>query len=92
VILPFCLILPSYMKIVRAVLKIPSVLGRHKAFSTCSSHLGVLTLFYGSDTVIYLKRHSRDSGDPDKYSALFYTVVTPIFNPLTYNLKNKEVR
>ncbi|XP_027564352.1 olfactory receptor 10AG1-like, partial [Neopelma chrysocephalum] len=74
IILPFCLIVLSYTQIIRAILKTPSVLGRHKAFSTCSSHLGVLTLFYGSATVIYLKGHSRDSGDPDKYSALFCTI------------------
>ncbi|XP_027563701.1 olfactory receptor 10AG1-like [Neopelma chrysocephalum] len=92
VILLFCLIVLSYIQIIRAILKIPSALGRYKAFSACSSHLGVLTVFYGSATVIYLKGHSRDSGDPDKYSALFYPVLTPVFNPLIYSLKNKEVR
>ncbi|XP_071416555.1 olfactory receptor 10AG1-like [Pithys albifrons albifrons] len=91
-VLPFCLIVLSYIQTIRAILKIPSVLGRHKAFSTCSSHLMVLTLFYGSATVIYLKGHSRDSGDPDKYFALFYTILTPMFNPLIYSLRNKEVR
>ncbi|XP_054668341.1 olfactory receptor 10AG1-like [Grus americana] len=91
-ILPFSFIVISYMKIIRAILKIPSVLGRHKAFSTCSSHLGVVTLFYGSATIVCLKRWSRDSVDPDKYLALFYTIVTPMFNPVTYSLRNKEVR
>ncbi|XP_013227132.3 olfactory receptor 10AG1-like [Columba livia] len=92
VILPFSLIILSYINIIRAILKIPSVLGRHKAFSTCSSHPGVVTLFYGSATVVYLKRRSRDSVDIDKYLALFYTIVTPMFNPLIYSLRNKEVR
>ncbi|NXX42069.1 O10AG protein, partial [Tricholaema leucomelas] len=92
IILPFSLIAISYIKIIRAVLKMPSALGRHKTFSTCFSHLGVVTLFYGSATVVYLKRHSRDSVDLDKYLALFYTVVTPMFNPLIYSLRNKEVR
>ncbi|XP_065493807.1 olfactory receptor 10AG1-like [Caloenas nicobarica] len=92
VILPFSFIILSYINIIRAILKIPSVLGRHKAFSTCSSHLGVVTLFYGSATVVYLKRRSRDSGNIDKYLALFYTIVTPMFNPLIYSLRNKEVR
>ncbi|XP_054667947.1 olfactory receptor 10AG1-like [Grus americana] len=91
-ILPFSFIVISYIKIIRAILRIPSVLGRHKAFSTCSSHLGVVTLFYGSATVVYLKRRSRDSVDPDKYLALFYTIVTPMFNPVIYSLRNKEVR
>ncbi|XP_030324332.1 olfactory receptor 10AG1-like [Calypte anna] len=92
VVLPFSLIVLSYTKIIRAVLKMPSVVGRHKAFSTCSSHLGVVTLFYGSATVFYFKRRSRDSVDTDKYLALFYTIVTPVFNPVIYSLRNKEVR
>ncbi|KAK4806559.1 hypothetical protein QYF61_020460 [Mycteria americana] len=66
-ILPFSLIVLSYIKSIRPVLKIPSVKGRHKAFSTCSSHLGVVTLFYGSATVVYLNRHSRHSVDTDKW-------------------------
>ncbi|NXT59530.1 O10A7 protein, partial [Pluvianellus socialis] len=91
-VFPFSLILISYIKIIRAVLKIPSALGRHKAFSTCSSHLGVVTLFYGSATVIYFKRRSRHSVDTDKYLALFYAIVPPMFNPVIYSLRNKEVR
>ncbi|NXG58370.1 O10P1 protein, partial [Hemiprocne comata] len=92
IILPFSLIVISYIKITRAVLKIPSVMGRHKAFSTCSSHLGVVTLFYGSAAVVYLKKLSRDSVDTDKYLALFYTIITPMFNPVIYSLRNKEVK
>ncbi|XP_053944656.1 olfactory receptor 10AG1-like [Cuculus canorus] len=92
VILPFSFIVISYIKIIRAILKIPSVLGRHKAFSTCSSHIVVVTLFYGSAIVAYLKQRSRDSVDTDKYLALFYTVVTPVFNPVIYSLRNTEVR
>lgn len=91
-ILPFSLIVISYIQIIRAILKIPSALGRHKTFSTCSSHLGVVMLFYGSATVTYLKRRSRDSVDADKYLALLYTIVTPTFNPVIYSLRNKEVR
>ncbi|KFQ26914.1 Olfactory receptor 10AG1, partial [Merops nubicus] len=92
VMLPFFLIVISYGKIIRVILKMPSALDRRKAFSTCSSHLGVVSLFYGSATVIYLKRWSRDSADTDKYLALFYTIVTPMFNPVIYSLRNKEVR
>ncbi|KAM7074473.1 LOW QUALITY PROTEIN: olfactory receptor 10AG1-like [Ciconia maguari] len=66
-ILPFSLTVLSYIKSIRAILKIPSVKGRHKAFSTCSSHLGVVTLFYGSATVVYLNRQSRHSVDTDKW-------------------------
>ncbi|KAM6374897.1 LOW QUALITY PROTEIN: olfactory receptor 5G29-like [Alca torda] len=88
---PVSLIVISYIKIIRAILKISSVLGRHKAFSTCSSHLAVVTLLYGSATVVY-ERQSRDSVDTDKYLALFYTIVTPMFNPVIYSLRNMEVR
>uniref|UniRef100_A0A8C3JZZ6 Olfactory receptor n=1 Tax=Calidris pygmaea TaxID=425635 RepID=A0A8C3JZZ6_9CHAR len=91
-VLPFSLIVVSYTRIVRAVLKMPSVLGRRKVFSTCSSHLRVVTLFYGSVMVLYFKRRSRDSADTDKYLALFYTAVTPMLNPVIYSLRNKEVR
>ncbi|PKU38934.1 olfactory receptor 10ag1-like [Limosa lapponica baueri] len=91
-VLPFSLIVVSYTQIVRAMLKVPSVLGRRKAFSTCSSHLGVVTLFYGSAMVVYFKQQSRDSADTDKYLALFYTIVTPMLNPVIYSLRNKEVR
>ncbi|NWT48955.1 O11G2 protein, partial [Chroicocephalus maculipennis] len=82
----------SYTLVVRAMLKMPSVPGRRKAFSTCSSHLGVVTLFYGSVMVVYFKRRSRDSADTDKYLAPFYTTVTPMRNPVIYGLRNKEVR
>ncbi|XP_065710635.1 olfactory receptor 10AG1-like [Patagioenas fasciata] len=92
VILPFSLIILSYIKIIKAILKIPSVLGRRKAFSTCSSHLGVVTLFFGSATAVYLKQWSKDSADTDKYFALMYTSVTPMFNPRIYSLRNKEVK
>eukprot|EP00075_Anas_platyrhynchos_P015251 XP_027304504.1 olfactory receptor 10AG1-like [Anas platyrhynchos] len=91
-VLPFSMIVISYSKIIRAILKMPSVLSRHKAFSTCSSHLGIVTLFYGSAMLVYFKRRSQDSADTDKYLALFYTVVTPMFNPVIYTLRNKEVR
>ncbi|XP_066840421.1 uncharacterized protein [Anser cygnoides] len=91
-VLPFSMIVISYTKIIGAILKMPSVLSRHKAFSTCSSHLGIVTLFYGSAMLVYFKRRSRDSADTDKYLALFYTIVTPMFNPVIYSLRNKDVR
>ncbi|KAM9211427.1 olfactory receptor 10AG1-like [Leptosomus discolor] len=91
-VLPFSFIVVSYVKITRETLKIPLALGRHKAFSTCSSHLWVVTLCYGLATVVYLKQWSRDSIGTNKYLALLYTVGTPMFNPVIYSLRNKEVR
>ncbi|KAM9250212.1 LOW QUALITY PROTEIN: olfactory receptor 10AG1-like [Cariama cristata] len=90
-VLPFSLMVFSYAQIVRAMLKMPSVLGRCKAFSTCSSHLSVVILFYGSAIIVYFK-WSSDSADTDKYLALFYTVANPMLNPIIYSLRNKEVR
>uniref|UniRef100_A0A8C8VJX6 G-protein coupled receptors family 1 profile domain-containing protein n=1 Tax=Pelusios castaneus TaxID=367368 RepID=A0A8C8VJX6_9SAUR len=89
VITPFFLIVISYIKITGAILKMPSVQGRHKAFSTCSSHLTVVTLFYGSAMIAYLKPKTEDSMDSDKLFSLFYTIVTPLFHPLIYSLRNK---
>ncbi|XP_032636650.1 olfactory receptor 10AG1-like [Chelonoidis abingdonii] len=91
-IIPFFLIVISYIKIVRTVLKMPSAQGRHKAFSTCSSHLIVVTLFYGSGMIVYLEPKPKESVDTDKLLSLFYTIVTPMFNPFIYSLRNKEVK
>ncbi|XP_024079933.1 olfactory receptor 10AG1-like [Terrapene carolina triunguis] len=91
-IIPFFLIVISYIKIARTILKIPSAQGRCKAFSTCSSHLIVVTLFYGSGMIVYLEPKSKESVDTDKLLSLFYTIVTPMFNPFIYSLRNKEVK
>ncbi|KAM9211471.1 LOW QUALITY PROTEIN: olfactory receptor 10A7-like [Leptosomus discolor] len=87
-VLPFSFIVVSYVKITRETLKIPLALGRHKAFY----HLWVVTLCYGLATVVYLKQRSRDSIGTNKYLVLLYTVGTPMFNPVIYSLRNKEVR
>ncbi|XP_067393722.1 olfactory receptor 10A4-like [Emydura macquarii macquarii] len=89
---PFLLILVSYLHILHAILKRPSAMGRSKTFSTCSSHLIVVTLFYGSAIVTYLKPKSSNSLNTDKLLSLFYTVVSPMLNPLIYSLRNKEVK
>ncbi|XP_055990498.1 olfactory receptor 10AG1-like [Sorex fumeus] len=91
VTVPFLLILVSYGKIISMVLKLPSSSGRAKAFSTCSSHLTVVVLFYGSAIITYLRPKTQDTAGTDKVLSLFYTIVTPLFNPLIYSLRNKEV-
>uniref|UniRef100_A0A8C0W4T4 Olfactory receptor n=1 Tax=Castor canadensis TaxID=51338 RepID=A0A8C0W4T4_CASCN len=89
---PFLLIITSYGRILTAVLVMPSPEGRHKALSTCSSHLLVVTLFYGSASVTYLRPKASHSPGIDKLLSLFYTVVTSMLNPIIYSLRNKEVK
>ncbi|XP_052038824.1 olfactory receptor 10AG1-like [Apodemus sylvaticus] len=89
--LPFILVLTSYSKIIVTILRLPTATGRAKAFSTCSSHLLVVLLFYGSATITYLRPKSMHSPGTDKLLSLLYTIVTPMFNPLIYSLRNKEV-
>ncbi|NXS85469.1 O10A7 protein, partial [Erpornis zantholeuca] len=89
---PFCLILLSYACIVSSILKISSAESRHKTFSTCSSHLTVVTLYCASGTLIYLQPKSSNSQDTKKILALIYTTVIPTLNPLIYSLRNKEVK
>ncbi|KAM9120738.1 olfactory receptor 10A7-like [Pangshura tecta] len=89
---PFVLILVSYIHILTTVLRMPSAEGRHKAFSTCSSHIIVVTLFYGSGSLVYLRPKSSYSLDVKKLLSLFYTVLTPMLNPIIYSLRNNEVK
>ncbi|XP_074129119.1 olfactory receptor 10AG1-like [Sminthopsis crassicaudata] len=89
-LIPFILILFSYIRILSAILKLPSTTGRSKAFSTCSSHLIVVCLFYGSGLIAYLQSMSSYSDRMEKIFSLIYTVVTPMFNPLIYSLRNKD--
>ncbi|KAM7150823.1 olfactory receptor 10A4-like [Macrochelys suwanniensis] len=81
----FLLILVSYVHILHAILSIPSAAGRSKAFSTRFSHLTVVTLFFGSSIVTYLRPKSRYSLNTDKLLSLFYSVVSPMLNPLIYS-------
>ncbi|XP_077024187.1 olfactory receptor 10C1-like [Tamandua tetradactyla] len=89
---PCLLILYSYMRILVAILRIPSTAGKCKAFSTCSSHILVVSLFYGTALSTYLQPKTAHSPETDKATALMYTVVTPALNPLIYTLRNKEVK
>lgn len=91
VTIPFTLILGSYVKIISTILKLPSATGRAKAFSTCSSHLTVVALFFGSGIMTYMRPKSSHLTGMDKFLSLFYTIVTPMFNPIIYCLRNKDV-
>uniref|UniRef100_A0A8D0DJD5 Olfactory receptor n=1 Tax=Salvator merianae TaxID=96440 RepID=A0A8D0DJD5_SALMN len=92
VIVPFGLILASYAHITRTILRMPSSTGRQKAFSTCSAHLTLVSLFYGSAMLVYLRPQTSDSVKVDKVLSLLYTVVIPLCNPLIYTLRNREVK
>ncbi|XP_034885799.1 olfactory receptor 2G2-like [Mirounga leonina] len=91
-IIPVSIILVSYGSIAQAVLRIKSVSGRKKAFGTCSSHLMVVIIFYGTIIFMYLQPAKSRPKDQGKFVSLFYTVVTPMLNPLIYTLRNKEVK
>ncbi|XP_027279795.1 olfactory receptor 1361 [Cricetulus griseus] len=91
-IAPFVCILVSYVLIACAVLRVSSTRGRWKAFSTCSSHLAVVCLFYGTIISLYFNPSSSHSAGKDTASAVMYTVVTPMLNPFIYSLKNKDMK
>ncbi|KAM8971071.1 olfactory receptor 10AG1-like [Sarcophilus harrisii] len=90
-IVPFLMILLSYIKIITTIQKLPSAIGRHKAFSTCSSHLIVVSLFFGSGIISYFLPNSIKPAGVDKILSLMYSSVTPMLNPLIYSLRNKDV-
>ncbi|XP_030043935.1 olfactory receptor 1020-like [Microcaecilia unicolor] len=91
-ITPFLLTLSSYIFIISTILKIRTSEGRRKAFSTCSSHLIVVVLFYGTIMCIYMRPNSMYSPEKDKLFALLYTVFIPMLNPLIYSMRNQEVK
>ncbi|CAN8175561.1 unnamed protein product [Coccothraustes coccothraustes] len=88
----FVFIVFSYVQIFRAVLRIPSEQGRHKAFSTCLPHLAVLSLFLSTAAFAYLKPPSISSPSLDLAVSLLYSVVPPALNPLIYSLRNQELK
>uniref|UniRef100_A0A8C8RGY2 Olfactory receptor n=1 Tax=Pelusios castaneus TaxID=367368 RepID=A0A8C8RGY2_9SAUR len=88
----FLLTTISYSFIIIAILKIQSSKGKQRAFSTCSSHLLVVTLYYSTIIYTYIRPTSSYSLDKDKMVAIMYTLVTPTLNPLIYSLRNKEVK
>ncbi|XP_054848865.1 olfactory receptor 13D1-like [Eublepharis macularius] len=91
-LLPFVLILLSYVRIVVAILRISSADGKRKAFSTCSAHITVVTIYYGSGMFTYMKPQSGYSTEMDKLISLFYSVINPMLNPIIYSLRNKDVK
>eukprot|EP00079_Xenopus_tropicalis_P019591 XP_012809396.1 PREDICTED: olfactory receptor 2A2-like [Xenopus tropicalis] len=91
IVFPIVVIIVSYMCIAHAILKIVSHTGRQKAFSTCSSHLAVVSMFYGALTAIYEVPSQRQSQTISKVLSLLYTVVIPLVNPLIYSLRNKDL-
>ncbi|XP_054850203.1 olfactory receptor-like protein OLF3 [Eublepharis macularius] len=88
---PFSIILASYGLILFSMLQLQSVARLRKAFFTCSSHLAVVTLFYGTIIFVYIRPQSGTSPENEKQMAVFYLVVTPLLNPLIYTLRNKDV-
>ncbi|CAO2580803.1 Olfactory receptor 13F1 [Lemmus lemmus] len=90
--LPMLLICVSYAFILSNILRISSVDGRSKAFSTCAAHLTVVVLFYGTALSMYLKPSAVNSQEIDKFMALIYAGLTPMLNPIIYSLRNKEVK
>lgn len=82
----------SYVSILSTILKINSSSGKHKAFSTCASHLIGVTVFYGTMIFTYLKPSTSYSLGKDQVASVFYTIVIPMLNPLIYSLRNKEVK
>ncbi|NWZ15887.1 O14I1 protein, partial [Agelaius phoeniceus] len=88
----FVFIVFSYVQIFRAVLRIPSEQGQHKAFSTCLPHLAVLSLFVSTGIFAPLKPPSMSSPSLDLVLSVLYSVVPPALNPLIYSLRNQELK
>nr|XP_002833246.3 olfactory receptor 13C9 [Pongo abelii] len=97
-LMPLLLIVISYSLIISSILKIHSSEGRSKAFSTCSAHLTVVIIFYGTILFMYMKPKSQETLNSDdldvtnKIISMFYGVMTPMMNPLIYSLRNKDVK
>ncbi|XP_044840287.1 olfactory receptor 11A1-like [Mauremys mutica] len=89
---PYLLTLATYVCIITTILRIPSTSGKRKAFSTCSSHLIVVSIFYGTIMIVYMLPKTDTLRDLNKVFSVFYTVMTPMVNPLIYSLRNREVK
>ncbi|KAM5298511.1 olfactory receptor 1J4-like [Ctenodactylus gundi] len=91
-ILPLSTILGSYIRIGSTVLRVPSTKSLYKTFSTCGSHLFVVSLYYGTLAGVYFFSSSRNSSDNDIIASVIYTVVTPMLNPFIYSLRNRDIK
>ena len=89
---PFGFMVMSYVWIVRAIFQIPSASSKYKAFSTCASHLAVVSLFYGTIIAVYFNPLSSHSSEKDTVATVMYTVVTPMLNPFIYSLRNTDLK
>ncbi|XP_049989916.1 olfactory receptor 1468-like [Alexandromys fortis] len=92
VVIPFLLICVSYVQIVCSILKFSSARIIHKVFSTCGSHLSVVSLFYGTVIGVYLCPSTNKSTVKETVMAMMYTVVTPMMNPFIYSLRNRDMK
>ncbi|XP_006998272.1 olfactory receptor 1468-like [Peromyscus maniculatus bairdii] len=91
-VIPFLLIIVSYVRIVCSILKVSSARVIHKVFSTCGSHLTVVSLFYGTIIGVYLCPSANNSTVKETAMAMMYTVVTPMLNPFIYSLRNRDMK
>ncbi|KAL6066107.1 hypothetical protein STEG23_017589 [Scotinomys teguina] len=91
-VIPFLLIIVSYVRIVCSILKVSSTRVIHKVFSTCGSHLTVVSLFYGTIIGLYIFPSSSNSTVKETVMAMMYTVVTPMLNPFIYSLRNRDMK
>ncbi|XP_067391436.1 olfactory receptor 5V1-like [Emydura macquarii macquarii] len=91
-LVPFLLTVMSYISIIATILRIPSTTGRQKAFSTCSSHLIVVSIYCGTLLIAYMFPTAHTLRDFKEVLSVIYTVLTPLVNPLIYTLRNKEVK
>ncbi|KAB0339157.1 hypothetical protein FD754_024090 [Muntiacus muntjak] len=92
VVAPLSLIVASYIRIAQAILKFKSMQARCKAFSTCASHLTVITFFYAPATYLYMRPNASYSPEQDKQVSLFYNVFTALLNPVVYSLRNEDMK
>ncbi|KAM4663567.1 olfactory receptor 11A1-like [Discoglossus pictus] len=92
VLAPFVFIIWTYISIFLTIVQIPSTTGRQKAFSTCSSHLTVVCMYYGTLFAVYVIPSRASSMNINKILSLLYTVVTPLFNPIIYSLRNQDIK
>ncbi|XP_008156304.1 olfactory receptor 7D4-like [Eptesicus fuscus] len=91
-VFPFTGILFSYSKIVSSLMRMSSIEGKYKAFSTCGSHLSVVSLYYGTSLGVYLSSAVTHSTHYNSVASVMYTIVTPMLNPFIYSLRNKDVK